>query len=82
MVEKSNIVVKNATHHLQHGKHCMNIKLKVIHTNAILLAIMLEFSLLVYSQLMIQFPLVYQGNLRYYEFLHKKSRNEVSPRLQ
>jgi|GEM_PF-910285 len=35
MVEKLNIVVKNATHHLQPGKHCMNIKLKVIHTNAI-----------------------------------------------
>lgn len=39
MAEKSNIVVKNVTHHLQHGKHCMNTKSKVIHTNAILLVI-------------------------------------------
>ena len=39
MVEKLNIVAKNATHHLQHGKHCMSTKLKVIHTDAILLVI-------------------------------------------
>ena len=71
MVEKLNIVVKNATRHLQHGKHCMNIKLKVIHTNAILLATKLEFSLPEYLRLKIQFPLVYQGILHYHEFLRK-----------
>jgi hypothetical protein len=38
MVEKLNIVVKNAIHHLQHGKHYMSTKLKIIRTNAILLA--------------------------------------------
>ena len=82
MVEKLNIVAKNATHHLQHGKHCMSTKLKVIRTNAMLLITLLEFSLREYSQLKIRFLLVYQGNPRYYESLHTTSQSEVFLLLQ
>jgi hypothetical protein len=39
MVEKLNIVAKNATLHLRLGKPCMNIKSKIILTNTTKLAV-------------------------------------------
>jgi len=38
MVEKLNIVAKNATHHLQLGKPYISIKSRVIHTNVMRLS--------------------------------------------